>query len=151
MGDRSWTAISFSGNITADQAEDLLFEIAAQGCKCDDGDDGGITVEHLKLDTCFYDEECNYALMDGIESWCKENHVSYLKTWSPGGGYGEGAELYIAIPGATIAMPQCEGEACLTAGNLKELRDKGATLDDVIRYVDQVERFREHHPPLVVQ
>lgn len=148
MGDRTWTGISFSGHITEAQAQELVEELKGQGCMCDG--EGEISIEHLRLDTCFYDEECNYANMHGVEDWCRDNHVGYLKTWAPGGGYGEGAELYIAVPGVTISVPQCEGEAALTVSKLREFQGQGASLDDVIRYVDQVENYRKHYPPLEI-
>lgn len=151
MGDRTWTGISFSGHITRAQADELALELEGQGCRCDDGDDGDITYKHLMLDTCFCDEDCNYATMEGVEEWCKENHVTYLKTWSAGGGYGEGATLYIGVPGTQIDVPTSDGEAALTASNLKDFDEKGASIKDVLHYLDLIENYRTHYPALVVQ
>lgn len=152
MGDRTWTGISFSGHIAKAQAEGLLEELKGQRCFCDDGpgEIHELCLEQLTLDTCFYDEECNYATMEGVESFCRDNQITYLKTWAAGGGYGEGAELYIAVPGVTIEVPTADSEAALGTAKLKEFRDQGATLDDVLRYLDQVDNFRKHHPPLEI-
>lgn len=153
MGDRTWTGIQFSGVITREVAEGLLEKLRSQYCHCDDGpgEVDELCLEQLTLDTCFYDEECNYARMEGVEGFCHDNHITFLKTWAAGGGYGEGAELYIAVPGVTIEVSTTDGEAALETTKLKQFRDQGATLDDVLRYLDQVDNFRTHYPPLVVQ
>lgn len=153
MGDRTWTGISFSGHITHAVAEGLLEELRAQHCFCDDGPDEAaheLCLEQLTLDTCFYDAECNYAQMEGVESYCRDNQITFLKTWSAGGSYGEGAELYIAVPGVTIEVPTADGEPALWSAKLKEFRDQGATLDDVLRYLDQLDNFRKYNPPLEI-
>jgi hypothetical protein len=149
MGDRTWTGISFSGKMNHEHATGLVKELLDQHCRCDDGEGepGEITVAHLVLDTCFYDEECNYAQMEGVETFCREHGVSYLKTWSSGGGYGAGYSLYNAVVDQTFEVPG-DDEPALGLTELTQFAKEGKTLQDVIAYLEAISNFRAHYPLL---
>jgi len=151
MGDRTWTSISFSGIVSPKVAQELVEELVGQGCQCDDGPEGDLSIEHLKLDTVFYDEECNYATMEGVEEFCRENHISYCKTWASGGGYGEGAELYNAVVNQTVSVPTTDGEAAIGVSELTGFMSTGKTLEDVVNYLRHIDNFRAGYPPLVIE
>lgn len=149
MGDRAWTGISFSGKMNRELADGLIQELKDQACRCDDGEGepSEIDASHLVLDTCFYDEECNYAQTEGIEAFCRENGVSYLKTWSSGGGYGPGYLLYNAVVDQSFEVPG-DDEPALGLTELTQLAKEGKTLQDVIAYLKAISDFRENYPPL---
>lgn len=119
MGDRTWTSIRFSGRITTAVAAELAEALRNQGCQCDEGPKGQISVEHLKLDQYFYDEECNYGNMDDIEGLCDEHGIAYFKSWEPGGGYGPGVKLFTGTE--EVECGTIDGEPALTIRQIKEL------------------------------
>lgn len=118
MGDRTYTTIKFSGEISYAQAEELIQELEGQGCRCDDPDTGELTVDQL-ADSTFYDSECNYAQMEGVENYCREQGIKYLKTWEPGGGYGSGIMLFNGT--TDVECGTVDGEPALTLGQIKKL------------------------------
>lgn len=150
MGDRAWTSIMFSGVVNRDVAERLIAELNAQNCQCDEGPEGEFTVERLTLDSCFYDEQCNYAQMEDVEGFCQESGVTYLKQWAAGGGYGPGFELYNALVGQSFTVEGHE-EPAIGASELRACLERGNTLQDVIGYLDKIQNFRKYYPPLEIR
>lgn len=150
MGDRTWTSISFSGVINRDVALQLVEELHAQGCSCDDGPAGDLTLQHLTIAEFFYAEQCNYASMEGVEAVCQENGITYLKHWAAGGGYDAGYELYLAVADQSMQVAGGE-EPAMGARDLRACLERGNTLQDVIDYLDKIENFREHFPPLEIR
>jgi hypothetical protein len=149
MGDRAWTSIEFSGIVSREVADGLLQELDAQGCQSNATDSSALTIESFS--DSFYDEECNYGTMEGVEAYCHEHHISFLKHWADGGGYGSGFELYDAVVNDSVQLPANEGEVCMNLGELKGFAKKGKSLDDIIGYMSRVEKFSEHYPPLEIQ
>lgn len=120
MGDRTYTSISFSGRISYALAEELVQELEGQACSCDEGPEGELTVEHLKVPHHqFYDTECNYAQMEGVENFCREHGIAYEKTWEAGGDYGPGTMIFTGTE--EIQCGTIEGEPALTLSQIKEL------------------------------
>jgi hypothetical protein len=120
MGDRTYTDIQFSGRITREVAEGLVEQLTEQGCDANDGPEGDITVEHLKIPgNVFWDDECNYANMEGVEAYCDEHHIFYKKTWSAGSEYGPGIEIFDG--GKPRSIGALEGEPVMTFAQIKEL------------------------------
>jgi hypothetical protein len=143
MGDRTWTGIEFSGKITREVAEGLLAQLKDQGCQCDGGPAGEITVEHLReAHNQFYDEECNYATMEGVEEYCKEHGIRYQKIWSSGGGFGEGMEIFTGHD--TIQSGTIEGETAVTLSQIKKL---GVGF---LGFLESFEDWEKHNPPLEI-
>lgn len=150
MGDRVWTGVSFSGHATTEVAEGLISQLEGQGCHCDDGPEGDLSIEHLKLDVVFYDDQCNYGTMEGVENYCREHNISYLKTWEAGGGYGSGLMLYNAVVGEALECATADGDPSLGLEDLKSYREKGKTLDEVITYLGYFDKFRDGFPVMEV-
>lgn len=150
MGDRTYTSIQFSGEISEEQAGELVVLLCAQGCSSN-ATDGPPTVSGLKEHEgdSFYDNECNYATMAEIEAWCAENRVSYLKDWSQGGEYGPGLELYDHAAGTTEQCSAIESSPAITLSELITLREDGA-LDERIAHLSKFENFSTHFPQLKV-
>lgn len=143
MGDRTWTGIQFSGAMTRAVAEELAEELRGQGCQCDEGPEGDLSVEHLlRPHQQFYDDDCNYAHMEGVENHCREHGIAYLKQWSPGGDYGEGMQLFNGREG--LGVGTIEGEPALTISQIKELGI------GMLGYIDAFLKFEEHFPPVTI-
>jgi hypothetical protein len=140
MGDRTWTSIRFSGKITQAVAEELIEQLNAQGCSCDEGPEGKLTIEHLKLDQYFYDGECDYGQMEGVEDLCHEHGIAYLKTWEPGGGYGPGNKLFTGTE--DIECGTIDGEPALT---LREIKQHGTGF---MAFLDSLDFTK--YPPLEI-
>lgn len=145
MGDRTWTHIQFSGKLNRELAPLLIKELNEQGCYSDY--DSNSDVGERDLSSGFYDESCNYATMNGIESFCKEHGVSYLKKWDSGGSYGPGYQLYNAIVDQTFEVPG-DDEPCLGLNELAQFAKDGKTLQDVVVYLQIIKDFDKHYPPL---
>jgi hypothetical protein len=91
-----------------------------QCCQCDEGPEGDLSIEHLKVPyNQFYDDDCNYATMEGVEAVCNEHGIAYHKSWSSGGGYGEGEEIFTGTE--THQIGTIDGEPAMTLRQIKEL------------------------------
>jgi hypothetical protein len=143
MGDRTYTSIGFTGVISEEQAAELADLLRDQGCEAHNG---GHLLDALKEGDGFYDNECNYATMEDIESWCGENEVGYLKSWSAGGDYGPGLELW--RPGMTGAeqCPSVDDSPVATLTELTLAHKDGAVLD----LIERLDRFTSLGPALKV-
>ena len=142
MGDRVYTSIRFSGRITTAQAEGLIEEIKGQCCQADEGPSGDLTIEHLKLDTCFYDEQCNYAEMEGIEAYCQEHKIAYRKQWSEGGGFAAGMTVFTGDE-----VHECstiDGEPAVTRAMLKQLGT------GILEFFDRFDFSAPRYPPVTI-
>lgn len=142
MGDRTYTAIRFSGKITAEQAEELILELAGQGCQCDDGPEGDLTIEHLKLDQYFYDNECNYGQMEGVEDYCREQGIPYCKTWDAGGDYGPGMKVFTGSEEHECGT--LDGDPVVTREMIIELGT------GVLEYFDRFDFSSPRYPPIEI-
>ena len=147
MGDRTYAYIRFSGAANREVAEDLLVELANQGCLSNEDDDPP-TLENLA--ETFYDSECNYASMEGVELFCQLSGISYVKTWEPGGSYGAGIELYNAVVNQSFQVATSEGEPVLTLGELMKIVEEGKDLNDVIEYLKTFVNSEDVYPPLKI-
>jgi hypothetical protein len=145
MGDRTYTTIEFTGDISEEQAAELVAELEGQGCSPNNYGSEDL-LEALKAGDSFYDMECNYATMEGVESWCGENEVGYLKTWAAGGDYGPGIELWKPGMKSSEQCASLEGEPIATLDDLIKARDAGK-VDDLI---NNLKRFTTLGPPLRV-
>lgn len=145
MGDRTYTAIEFTGDISEEQAAELVELLEIQGCESHQHG-SLLLLEALRDGDGFWDSECNYATMEGVEGWCFENQVGYLKTWEAGGDYGPGIELW--KPGMK-SSEQCaliEGSPATELNELIKARDAGK-IDELI---DDLKKFTTLGPPLRV-
>jgi hypothetical protein len=141
MGDRTYVSIRFSGQITAEQADELIQELDGQGCRCDDPDTGKL--EPIQLTTSmFYDSECNYATMDGVEDFCREHSIAYCKTWEAGGDYGPGMEIFNGTN--VISVGTIGGEPALS---LSEIKRHGIGM---LGFLESFENFDKHFPPVTI-
>lgn len=157
MGDRTYTSIEFSGDISEQQAEELIGLLDDQ---CGD-DASGIplvqghaerkfTLEHLCVPhNSFSDDECNYATMDEIESWCTLNRVSYLKTWAAGGDYVAGLELYDYALKTAEQVAALDSSPAISLSDLIKIRDEGE-IDKAIERLNKFENFSKKYPPLKI-
>jgi hypothetical protein len=143
MGDRTYTQIEFTGEISEEQAEELVELLKAQGCETNSSAN---LLEGLKQGDNFYDGECNYAQMEEIEEWCGANDVGYLKSWMPGGDYGAGLALWLPGMGCAEECTSVEDSPVATLNELKKARDAGA-VDDLIK---RLEKFTSAGPSLKV-
>lgn len=139
MGDRTHTAIEFSGTISEEQGWELIQLLNDQGCECNDGNHD-LTLASLTSGESFYDSDCNYAQMEDIESWCGDNNVSFLKTWEPGGGYGPGICHYDAATGKTHECASLESSPAVGLDTLIKARNEG-TIDAVIASLRPLDDF----------
>lgn len=150
MGDRTWTGIQFSGAITREVAEGLIEQLEAQGCDCDLGPQGDLTIEHLRAPhNPFTDYECNYATMEGVETYCREHHISYFKEWSAGGGYGSGMEIYCAVVDTSWEVQDVEGEPVISLRDLISAHKEGK-IEETINYLKGFTDFEKNYPPLEI-
>lgn len=141
MGDRTHTAIEFKGQISVEQAEELLSALKDQGCEPNDcGERGDLSIADLTEGSGFYDSECNYAQMEDIEGWCRDNNVSYLKTWEAGGGFGPGLELFDVATQTTEQCSSIESSPAVELGQLIKARDEG-TLDELVARLSKFTGF----------
>ena len=145
MGDRTYTNIEFTGDISEEQAEELVAELEAQGCAPNNYSNEDL-LEALKAGDSFYDMECNYATMEGVEGWCFENQVGYLKTWEAGGDYGPGIELWKPGMKSSEQCASIEGSPATELNDLIKARDAGK-IDELI---DDLKKFTTLGPPLRV-
>lgn len=158
MGDRTWTGIQFSGIVTREVAEELLDLLDMQCCGCHAGPELGrghadnkFQIEHLaEPHNQFYDDECNYATMEDIESFCREHHVSYFKSWQAGGDYGPGMEIYHAIVDQAVQCSDIDGEPVIGLDELIKAYDKGE-IDDKIKFLRSFKDWEANFPPIVIQ
>lgn len=150
MGDRTYTSIEFSGEISEQQATELIALLKNQGC-CSNVTDNVPTIEGLKeyAHDSFYDHECNYGTMEEIESWCPLNRVSYLKTWAQGGDYGPGIELYDHTTSEIEQVAALENSPAISLSDLIKLRDAGE-IDKEIDRLKKLENFSKIYSPLKV-
>jgi hypothetical protein len=116
MGDRTHTSIRFSGRIPRSLAEELLQELEGQACLSNATDSGTLKLEDLT--DSFYDSECNYGQMEGVEDFCREHDIAYEKTWEAGGGYGPGVMIYTGSE--ELECGTIEGEPALTLAAIKK-------------------------------
>jgi hypothetical protein len=144
MGDRTYTAIEFTGEISEEQATELVELLEAQGCNS--YDHVHKLLDALRAGDSFYDSECNYAQMDAIEGWCVENEVGYCKTWAAGGDYGPGIEIWQPGMAKVESCAAIEDSPAATLTELIKARDTNM-LDNLI---EQLERFTRLGPPLKV-
>jgi hypothetical protein len=149
MGDRTWTSIRFSGELTTELADALVEELDAQGCRWDDnrGHNMAPTRASLTEADYFYDEEANYGTMEEVTGWCEENHISYLLYWEAGGGYGPGYSLYNAVTGVTFGCGAIEGEPAVTLSDL----NKVGSVEDLSGYLKTFNDFEANYGPLVIR
>lgn len=144
MGDRTWTSIAFSGKLNAELAPTLVILLGQQACRSTEDDS---TPSLSTLDHTWYDDECNYGQMDGVEGFCRAHGVSYLKSWNSGGGYGAGYLLYNAVVDQSFEVPG-DDEPALGLSELTQLASEGKTLQDVVVYLQAISDFAKHYPPL---
>jgi hypothetical protein len=147
MGDRTYATIRFSGVIDRDKVDDLVGWLEDQGCQ---PDNGGEIADNLN--GWFYDTECNYGTMDGVETFCQEVGISYLKCHDSGDNYEAGVELYNALVDKTFDCGTYDGEPMLPISDLLEYRDEG-TLDSMVDYLKslRVSEFEKNYPPLEIR
>lgn len=145
MGDRTYTDIEFTGDMSEEQAAELVELLEAQGCDSCQYDRNDL-LEALKAGDSFYDTECNYAQMEDIEEWCRDNEIGYRKSWEAGGDYGPGLELW--KPGMQQAeqCPSLEGGPAVDLDDLVKARDSG-TIDALIA---DLKKFTSLGPPVRV-
>lgn len=150
MGDRTWTSIEFSGDISEEQAAELVELLRDQGCESNATDEPP-TLAGLKEhdNDSFYDNECNYATMEEIESWCTLNRVSYLKTWAAGGDYTAGLELYDYALKTSEQVAALDSSPAISLTALIALRDEGE-IDKRIERLNRFENFSTNYPPLKI-
>lgn len=141
MGDRTYTTIRFSGKITAAQAAELIQELEGQGCRCDDHDTGKLEPELLSTSQ-FYDSECNYGQMDGVENYCRDQEIPYCKTWEAGGSYGPG--ILIFTGSEEYACGTLDGEPVVTRSMLKGLGT------GILEYFDRFDFSEQRYPPVEI-
>lgn len=145
MGDRTWTSIRFSGEITLGTAEGLLKEMNDYSLRCDEGPEtrgDNLTIEHLMLDQYFYGDEVNYGMLESLEAYCTEFGIAYLKTWEPGGGYGPGMDLF---DGHELhSCSTVEGEVAVTRSTLTELGT------GILEFFDRFDFSDPKYPPLTI-
>lgn len=144
MGDRTYTAIEFTGDISEEQAAELVELLEIQGCESHQH--GSLLLEALRDGDGFWDGECNYATMEAIEGWCFENQVGYLKSWEAGGDYGPGIELWKPGMETSEQCPSLEGGPAVDLDDLVKARDAGK-IDDLIA---DLKKFTDLGPPLKV-
>jgi hypothetical protein len=151
MGDRTWTSITFSGIISREVADELVEQLKDQGCYVDVGPEGDLSIEHLRMPHAqFYDEECNYAQMEGVEAYCQEHHITYFKSWSAVGDYGPGMEIYHAIADQIVQCANVDGEPVIELKQLIKAHSEGR-IEDMIGYLKSFSDFEKNNPPLVIQ
>lgn len=139
MGDRTYTSIRFSGKITRAVAKELIAELEGQSCRRNDHDGTAELDVEMLTDCSFYDSECNYAIMEGVEAVCAEHNISYRKQWEPGGDYGPGIELFDGTHARQIGT--LEGEPVVTLSQIKELG---------IGVMGYLQSFADDLPPLQI-
>lgn len=137
MGDRTWTGITFSGKLNREVAEGLVVELEGQHCQSESGRE--ITIDDLLNHNQLWDDECNYASMEGVEGYCREHGVSYLKVWAAGGDYEAGYEIYNAVVNQTFQVTGGD-DPSLGASELREFMKQGKTLQDVVAYIEQFQQ-----------
>jgi hypothetical protein len=149
MGDRTYTQIEFTGEISEEIATELVELLEAQDCVSNHDDYGshGSLLAGLKTaHNSFYDSECNYAMMEDIEAWCRDNDVGYLKSWMAGDEYGPGIKLWRPGMEAAEECAALDDSPIATLSELQKAHEAG-TVGDLIKHLD---RFTSLGPPLKV-
>ncbi len=150
MGDRTWTGITFSGKCNSEVAEELVQELLGQGCQAQAGPEGELTVEHLReAHNQFYDDQCNYASMDGVEAFCQDKGISFLKVWEAGGDYEGGFHLYNAVVNQSFEVNGAD-EPALNVSELEKFAKQGKTRHEVIAYLKAIADFDKKYPALEI-
>jgi hypothetical protein len=139
MGDRTYTSIRFGGKITATQADELIQELEGQGCRCDDPDTGKLETSQLTASS-FYDSECNYGQMEGVEDYCREHGIAYEKCWEAGGDYGPGIMIFTGTEEHESGT--LDGEVVVTRSQFLKLGT------GILEFFDRFDFSK--HPPLVI-
>jgi hypothetical protein len=142
MGDRAYTTIQFSGTISRELAEELVRELEGQACRCDDPDTDKLEIK-LLMTSSFYDSDCNYATMEGVENFCREHGVPYCKTWVAGDSYGPGMTVFTGSEAHDCGT--LDDEPVVTRSQLLKLGT------GILEYFDRFDFTPPRYPPLVIE
>lgn len=143
MGDRTWTSIQFSGQITTAVAEGLLDAMNEDNCIDCMQIDKELSLELLRIPRAtFYHDECNYAQLETVEGYCHEHGIAYCKTWAAGGDYGPGIEVFTGYE--VHSCGTLEGEPVVTRSMLTKLGT------GILEYFDRFDFTSDKYPPLTI-
>jgi hypothetical protein len=96
----------------------------------------------LEPHALFYDSECNYATMEGVEAVCDAHGITYHKSWSSGSDYGEGEEIFTGTE--THQIGTIDGEPAMTLRQIEELGTGFLT------HFNMFLEFEKNCPPLEI-
>lgn len=146
MGDRTYTSIRFAGVINEEDVGDLIEAINADGLQCDDGPESRtLLAEHLSFQ--LYDEEANYGELNATEAVCRQLHVSYMKEWHEGGGYGPGAVIYNGTFDQDFECGMVGGEPAVTLSDL----EKAGSVEALVGYLKAFNDFEKNYGTLEIK
>lgn len=142
MGDRTYTTIRFSGSLHRSKVPELIEALEAENV-LSSNDEKPARADNL-ADT-FYDCECNYGQMESAEGTARDLGLSYLKEWQPGGDYGPGMLIYVALLDQEFECPTCGGEPVV---GVSELLKK--PVEEIVPYLQMFVDFDSKFPPLEI-